>query len=52
MMSVLDRFLFLLALLLAVSGSAALYTQAQEAERLAGLCQKMQLLQVAAYYGD
>lgn len=34
-MSVLDRFLFLLALLLAVFGSAALYTQAWEEQQVA-----------------
>jgi hypothetical protein len=48
-MSVLDRFLFLLALLLAVFGSATLYTQAWELEQQAVACHKMQLWQVAVY---
>lgn len=51
MMTILDRFLFLLGLLLAVSGSAALYTQAQELERQAAACHRMQLRQVAVYDG-
>lgn len=42
-MSVLDRFLFLLALLLAVFGSVALYTQARELERQVAACHKMQI---------
>jgi hypothetical protein len=49
-MIVLNRFLFLLALLLVVSGSTALYyMQARELEPQVVACHKMQLRQVAAH---
>jgi hypothetical protein len=48
-MSALDRCLFLLAVLLAVFGSVALFAQGQEAERQAAACRKMQLQQFADY---
>lgn len=48
-MIVLNRFLFLLALLLVVSGSTALYMQARELEQQVVACHKMQLRQVAAH---
>lgn len=50
-MSTLDHFLFLLSLLLTISGSVSLYTQAQELERQAAACHKMQLRQVATFDG-
>jgi len=49
-MSRLDRFLFLLALLTVLLGSAALYTHAEQAVRLAA-CQRTQSQQLAVYNG-
>jgi hypothetical protein len=48
-MNALDRCLFLIALLLAVFGSVALFAQGQQIERKVAACQQLQ--QVAQHEG-